>query len=51
MICNYGDIICVGVLVPVYPVHWDYVTWPPTATLFLTHTILACTAVALSRIG
>lgn len=41
IICNYGDVICAGALVPVYPVHWDYVKWVPTATLFLTQTVLA----------
>ncbi|GAW12417.1 hypothetical protein ANO14919_017830 [Xylariales sp. No.14919] len=45
IICNEGDIICVGTLVPIYPVHWDYVKWVPTATLFLAQTVLAANAV------
>ncbi|KAI0814503.1 cutinase-domain-containing protein [Xylaria sp. FL0064] len=45
IICNNGDIICVGTLVPLYPVHWDYVKWVPMATLFLAQTILAANAV------
>ncbi|KAI1181182.1 cutinase-domain-containing protein [Nemania sp. FL0916] len=44
IICNYGDIVCVGTMVPIYPVHWDYVKWVPTATLFLAQTILAANA-------
>ncbi|KAI0431934.1 cutinase-domain-containing protein [Xylaria sp. FL1042] len=44
IICNDGDIICIGYLVPLYPVHWDYVKWVPTATLFLAQTILAANA-------
>ncbi|KAI0443536.1 cutinase-domain-containing protein [Xylaria telfairii] len=45
IICNYGDIICVGTMVPIFPVHWDYVKWVPTATLFLAQTVLAANAV------
>ncbi|GAP92649.2 putative cutinase [Rosellinia necatrix] len=44
IICNYGDIICAGALVPVYPVHWDYVKWVPTATLFLAQAVLTAAA-------
>ncbi|KAI0403937.1 cutinase-domain-containing protein [Xylaria palmicola] len=44
IICNYGDIICVGTLLPIFPVHWDYVKWVPTATLFLSQTVLAANA-------
>ena len=28
-------------LFPIYPVHWDYVKWVPTATLFLAQAVLA----------
>ncbi len=45
IICNSGDIICTGTLVPIYPVHWDYVKWVPTATLFLAQTVVAANAV------
>ncbi|KAH8166691.1 hypothetical protein CIB48_g1529 [Xylaria polymorpha] len=45
IICNYGDIICAGTMVPIFPVHWDYVKWVPTATLFLAQTVLAANAV------
>ncbi|KAI1424742.1 cutinase-domain-containing protein [Xylaria sp. FL1777] len=45
IICNSGDIICTGTLVPLYPVHWDYIKWVPTATLFLAQTIVAANAV------
>ncbi|KAI1121874.1 cutinase-domain-containing protein [Nemania abortiva] len=45
IICNDGDIICVGWMVPIYPVHWDYVKWVPTATLFLAQRIMAANAV------
>ncbi|KAI0205268.1 cutinase-domain-containing protein [Astrocystis sublimbata] len=45
IICNNGDIICAGWMVPVYPVHWDYVKWVPTATLFLAQRVLAANAV------
>ena len=41
IICNSGDIICTGMLFPIYPVHWDYVKWVPTATLFLAQAVLA----------
>ncbi|KAI1151235.1 cutinase-domain-containing protein [Nemania diffusa] len=44
IICNAGDIVCVGALVPLYPVHWDYVKWVPTATLFLARAVLAANA-------
>ncbi|KAI1749743.1 cutinase-domain-containing protein [Xylaria castorea] len=45
IICNAGDIVCSGYMVPIYPVHWDYVKWVPTATLFLARTVLAANAV------
>ncbi|KAI0397001.1 cutinase-domain-containing protein [Xylariaceae sp. FL0594] len=45
IICNVGDVVCVGTLVPVYPVHWDYVKWVPTATLFLSQMVLSANAV------
>ncbi|TGJ76822.1 hypothetical protein E0Z10_g10817 [Xylaria hypoxylon] len=45
IICNEGDIICVGTLLPLYPVHWDYVKWVPTATLFLAQTVIAANAI------
>ncbi|KAI0967558.1 cutinase-domain-containing protein [Xylaria arbuscula] len=45
IICNNGDIICIGTLLPLYPVHWDYIKWVPTATLFLAQTIVAANAV------
>ncbi|KAI1733452.1 cutinase-domain-containing protein [Xylaria scruposa] len=45
IICNAGDIICSGYMVPIYPVHWDYVKWVPTATLFLAQTVLAANVV------
>jgi len=45
IICNVGDVVCVGTLVPIYPVHWDYVKWVPTATLFLAQMVLAANAV------
>ncbi|KAI1362104.1 cutinase-domain-containing protein [Xylaria arbuscula] len=45
IICNSGDIICTGTLWPLYPVHWDYVKWVPTATLFLAQKVLAANAV------
>ncbi|KAI0517587.1 cutinase-domain-containing protein [Xylaria bambusicola] len=41
IICNSGDIICTGMLWPLFPVHWDYVKWVPTATLFLAQAVLA----------
>ncbi|KAI0096446.1 cutinase-domain-containing protein [Nemania sp. FL0031] len=44
IICNNGDIICVGTMVPIYPVHWDYVKWVPTATLFLAQAIMVANA-------
>ncbi|KAI1266698.1 cutinase-domain-containing protein [Xylariaceae sp. FL1019] len=46
IICNIGDIVCVGTLYPIFPVHWDYVKWVPTATLFLAQTILQANAVS-----
>ncbi|KAI0540233.1 cutinase-domain-containing protein [Xylaria digitata] len=45
IICNEGDIICIGTLVPIYPVHWDYIKWVPTATLFLAQAIIAANVV------
>jgi cutinase len=45
IICNVGDIICVGTLLPLYPMHWDYVKWVPTATLFLAQMVLQANAV------
>ncbi|KAI1299412.1 cutinase-domain-containing protein [Xylaria venustula] len=45
IICNNGDIICIGTLLPLYPVHWDYIKWVPTATLFLAQTIVAANVV------
>ncbi|KAI3325125.1 cutinase-domain-containing protein [Xylariaceae sp. AK1471] len=45
IICNVGDVICVGTLLPLFPVHWDYVKWVPTATLFLAQMVLSANAV------
>jgi cutinase len=45
IICNVGDVICTGTLLPLYPVHWDYVKWVPTATLFLAQMVLSANAV------
>ncbi|KAI1371331.1 carbohydrate esterase family 5 protein [Hypoxylon crocopeplum] len=34
IICNVGDVVCTGTLY-VFPVHFDYVKWVPTATYYL----------------
>ncbi|KAH9909889.1 carbohydrate esterase family 5 protein [Xylariomycetidae sp. FL2044] len=39
IICNVGDVICTGTLY-VFPIHFDYVKWVPTAVLFLTQKLL-----------
>ncbi|KAI1215150.1 carbohydrate esterase family 5 protein [Annulohypoxylon truncatum] len=39
IICNAGDAVCVGTLY-VFPVHFDYVKWVPTAVYYLTNKLL-----------
>ncbi|KAI1411858.1 carbohydrate esterase family 5 protein [Hypoxylon sp. FL1857] len=39
IICNAGDAVCTGTLY-VFPVHFDYVKWVPTATYYLAQKLL-----------
>ncbi|KAI0159914.1 carbohydrate esterase family 5 protein [Hypoxylon sp. FL1284] len=45
IICNQGDVVCTGTLW-VFPVHFDYLKWVPTATYFLAAKLLEDAAVA-----
>lgn len=45
IICNQGDLVCTGTLY-VFPVHFDYVKWVPTATYYLAAKLLEDAAVA-----
>jgi cutinase len=40
IICNVGDLVCVGTLY-IMPVHLDYVKWVPTAVSWLIQKLLA----------
>ncbi|KAK6951727.1 hypothetical protein Daesc_006250 [Daldinia eschscholtzii] len=44
IICNSGDLVCTGTLY-VFPVHFDYVKWVPTAAYYLAGKLLADAAV------
>ncbi|KAI5865386.1 carbohydrate esterase family 5 protein [Durotheca rogersii] len=44
IICNAGDAVCTGTLY-VFPVHFDYIKWVPTATYYLTTKLLDDAAV------
>ncbi|KAI0001386.1 carbohydrate esterase family 5 protein [Xylariaceae sp. FL0662B] len=39
IICNAGDVVCAGTLY-VFPIHFDYVKWVPTAVAFLAAKLL-----------
>ncbi|KAI1080861.1 cutinase-domain-containing protein [Whalleya microplaca] len=39
IICNAGDVVCTGTLY-VFPMHFDYVKWVPTAVAFLAQKLL-----------
>lgn len=39
IICNEGDLVCTGTLY-VFPVHFDYIKWVPTATYYLAAKLL-----------
>ncbi|KAL7624964.1 hypothetical protein AAE478_004178 [Parahypoxylon ruwenzoriense] len=44
IICNSGDAVCIGTLY-VFPVHFDYIKWVPTATYYLAVKLLDDAAV------
>ncbi|KAI2602450.1 carbohydrate esterase family 5 protein [Hypoxylon sp. NC1633] len=39
IICNVGDLVCTGTLY-VFPTHFDYIKWVPTATYYLASKLL-----------